>query len=198
MFRKYFKTLYKDITAKIIINGYFSDSISIQRGVKQGDALSCAIFILCIDPLLRNLNNNSEITPVKFICPLKNKPVKAHKACGFADDVSVICIDDGISLKQIFREYQRLTDKSGLTLNADKTEILTLHPDTLIKTFPIEYNKQTLNITSVLKLKICGIYFCKDLNEEYEHNVNQKINKLVGNLKIWSSRKLTFKVNHLS
>jgi hypothetical protein len=193
MFRKYFKTIYRDISAKILVNGYFTESINITRGVKQGDALSCAIFILCIDPLLRNINNNSKIIPVKIPNLTNNiKFEKAHKASGFADDVSVICVDDGISLKQIFREYQRLTDKSGLTLNAEKTEILTLHPNILTKVFPIEYDKQTLTITSVLSLKICGIYFCKDLNEEYEMNVNKKINKLVGNLKIWSSRNLTF------
>jgi retron-type reverse transcriptase len=103
MFRSYFKTLYKDISAKIIINGYFSDPISIERGVKQGDALSCAIFILCIDPLLRNLNNNSKIAPVKLKCK-KDISAQVHKACGFADDVSVICMDDKVSVQQVFRE----------------------------------------------------------------------------------------------
>ena len=49
-----FKVLYKDISARILINGFQSESIKIERGVKQGDALSCAIFIICIDPLLRN------------------------------------------------------------------------------------------------------------------------------------------------
>jgi len=58
VFRHYFKTLYKDLSAKILINGYLSKKISIERGVKQGDALSCAIFILCIDPLIRNINKN--------------------------------------------------------------------------------------------------------------------------------------------
>jgi retron-type reverse transcriptase len=32
-FRNYFKILYKDITAKILINGYFSEKIDIERGV---------------------------------------------------------------------------------------------------------------------------------------------------------------------
>jgi hypothetical protein len=39
-----FKVLYKGITARILINGFLSESIHIERGVKQGDALSCAIF----------------------------------------------------------------------------------------------------------------------------------------------------------
>jgi hypothetical protein len=40
-FIQIFKTLYRNITA----NGFASESIKIDRGVKQGDALSCAIFI---------------------------------------------------------------------------------------------------------------------------------------------------------
>jgi hypothetical protein len=49
-FIQIFKTLYSNITARILINGFASESIKIERGVKQGDALSCAIFIICIDP----------------------------------------------------------------------------------------------------------------------------------------------------
>jgi hypothetical protein len=126
IFRKYFKTIYKDITARILVNGYFSDSISIERGVKQGDALSCAIFIICIDPLLRNLNGNSKIKGITLKIKLSKKSV-CHKASGFADDVSVICSNDDESISQIFQEYQRLTDKADLELNADKTEILTIN-----------------------------------------------------------------------
>jgi hypothetical protein len=60
-FLKTFKTLYKDITARILINGFTSEKIRIERGVKQDDALSCALFIICIDPLLRNINKNNQL-----------------------------------------------------------------------------------------------------------------------------------------
>ncbi len=58
------KLLYKDIKANIMINGYKSVAIKIARSVKQGDALSCALFILCIDPLIRKLENNEAIKPI--------------------------------------------------------------------------------------------------------------------------------------
>ncbi len=192
-FRFYFKTLYKDISARIIINGHFSDPISIGRGVKQGDALSCAIFILCMDPLLRNLNHNKRIKVVEI--NRKGNTEKywtSHKACGFADDVSVICTDDKVSLQQVFFEYQRLTDMSGLTLNAEKTEILCLDPVVDRKKFEVEYGKLLIEIESVPKLKICGLHFCKDLNEEYNLNVINKIDNIICKLNVWKSRHLTF------
>ncbi len=65
-FIKILKNLYRNITVRILINGFASESIRIERGVKQGDALSCALFIICIDPLLRNLNNNKRVKEVKI------------------------------------------------------------------------------------------------------------------------------------
>ncbi len=76
-------------------------------------------------------------------------------------------MDDKTSLNQIFYEYQRLTDKSGLTLNADKTEILILNPNIESKSFQVLYEKKCFNINSTSSIKICGIYFCKDVNDEY-------------------------------
>jgi hypothetical protein len=188
IFRKYFKTIYKDITARILVNGYFSDSISIERGVKQGDALSCAIFIICIDPLLRNLNGNSKIKGITLKIKLSKKSV-CHKASGFADDVSVICSNDDESISQIFQEYQRLTDKADLELNADKTEILTINSQK--KVYNIEYGGKIFRVNSVKSLKICGIYTCLDLEEEYKLNVKDKITKFKNKLKLWKSRRLT-------
>ncbi len=45
-FKSYFKVLYNNINVRVLVNGHFSDKINIGRGVKQGDALSCSLFIL--------------------------------------------------------------------------------------------------------------------------------------------------------
>jgi hypothetical protein len=114
-FIQIFKTLYSNITARILINGFASESIKIERGVKQGDALSCAIFIICIDPLLRNLNKNKKIKEIS----IRRKNAK--------NDISVICRKSIDCIPQVFYEYEILTKRSGLELNADKTEILNLN-----------------------------------------------------------------------
>ena len=184
-FVKTFRTLYKNLTAKILINGFYSEAIKIERGVKQGDALSCAIFIICIDPVLRNINSNKNIKPVM----IKNR--RTHfKAAAYADDISVICLGTPGSINEVFKEYERLTTKSGLELNADKTEILNLIPEGPVNV-SFEYNQERFELTSVSKMKICGIYYCSDLNEEHHLNVSMKIDKLSEKLKRWSSRNLT-------
>jgi hypothetical protein len=189
-FRLYFKTLYKDISATILVNGYFSGKINIERGVKQGDALSCAIFILCIDPLLRNINKNPKIKPI-ILTTKKSKKNFFHKACGFADDISIICRDDQESINEIFLEYQRLTNKSGLTLNAEKTEILILKHNVTETKYNILYNNDITEIKNSPALKICGIYFCNNEEEEIKYNVKDKIEKLKLNLKKWNSRHIS-------
>ncbi len=190
MFREYFKIIYKDLTAKVLVNGYLSEKISIERGVKQGDALSCSIFILCIDPLIRNINKNDQIKPVQIRS--NNKTLEGyHKACGFADDISIACMNDRKSVNLIFSEYQRLTDKSGLTLNADKTEIIKLNPNSNIDSFSVQYENEEFSIKCVNSLKICGITFSNNKDEEYNRNVSDKIVKLKRNLKLWQTRHLT-------
>ena len=45
-----------------------------------------------------------------------------YKAGAFADDVDVICQNNISSIQAVFRQYEKLTRRSGLELNADKTE----------------------------------------------------------------------------
>ncbi len=89
--------------------------------------MRCAIFILCIDPLLRNLNKNKRIEEVKIRRKnAKNEEIN-FKGSAYADDISVICKKSFECIQQVFYEYERLTKRSGLELNADKTEILNLN-----------------------------------------------------------------------
>ncbi len=189
-FIKIFKTLYRNITARILINGFASESIRIERGVKQGNALSCALFIICNDPLLRNLNNNKTIKEVK-ISKKKVKNVEINfKSAAYADDISVICEKSYECIQQVFYEYERLTQRSGLELNADKTEILSLSSKEKDQ-INFRYNDKSFEISTVEKIKICGLFYCKDLDEEYQLNVSEKIKKLSYKIKLWTHRHLT-------
>ena len=117
-----FRILYKDLRSDIIINGEVVKGYKIKRGVKQGDALSCILFIMCMEPLLLNIESNAEIEPidsVKLGCVLP-------KIYAYADDVNGVIKNKAESLKAVFKEYARLTKVSGLELNAEKTELMKL------------------------------------------------------------------------
>jgi hypothetical protein len=78
-----FKVLYNDISTKVIVNGFLSKSIKIGRGVKQGDALSCSLFILLMDVVIKGINQRcvSKVT-------MNNHPLK--NTIAYADDVGYL------------------------------------------------------------------------------------------------------------
>jgi exonuclease III len=181
-----FKILYSNITARILVNSFTTNPIKIERGVKQGDALSCAIFIICIDPVLRNMNNNKEIVGIKS----RGQSKSLFKAAAYADDISIICKKSGSSIQQVFNEYSRLTNLSGLELNADKTEILILNSEK-VEVIEFDYDGARYKIKTVEKMKICGLYYCTKQSDEQNLNLNEKIKKLSDKIRAWSHRHLT-------
>ncbi len=74
---------------------------NIERGVKKGVALSCFLFILCIVPLIRNLNENKKIEPVTFKSKLTHTVVK-HKASCYAVDITIVCRNNLGSVQEVF------------------------------------------------------------------------------------------------
>ena len=186
-FIKIFSLLYKDLSARVMVNGFMSEKIDIKQGVKQGDALSCALFIICIDLVLRNINANTKIEAVKIEGRKKNQ--QNYKGAAFADDISVICGANKTSVQQVFYEYDRLTEKSGLELNANKTEILKINQENTTITF--NYQNQSFKVKTVNQIKICGLIYANNKEEEYKSNVNNKIKKMEIKLKQWTHRYLT-------
>ena len=91
----------------------------------------------------------------------------------------------------IFRQYERLTRKSGLELNADKTEILSMDTN-VARIYNVNYFGLDISLTTLTEIKICGIWYCNDQDRAYKLNVTDKIMKLESNFKKWKARNLTF------
>ena len=176
-----FKTLYKDKKTYIIINGRITSGFLVKRGVKQGDSLSCILFIMCMEPLLRNIEANDRIEPIytnSLGCFLP-------KSYAYADDVNATIKDNPESMQALFDEYQRLTKKSGLELNADKTEVLRVGSIGEIA-YPVTYMDSVHLIQSCEKIKINGILFQKNAADTKRSNVNAVIEKIDRHFKNWS------------
>jgi len=58
--------------------------------------------------------------------------------------------------------------------------------------FDIKYLEQQFDIKTVKELKICGLWYCRDTDKEYNLNITEKIEKLSQKIKLWKPRNLTF------
>ena len=192
------KMLYRDIRASILVNGYKSTFIKILRSVKQGDALSCALFILCIDPLIRKIENNPEIKPVPVkVSKFSNIKIQS-KVGAFADDVGAAIKNDPQSIDGIFNTYSRFSNLSGIELNLSKTEILKLNVNSTHSDFiPTRIITNTNEFLTTESIKICGITFSNNHVEAYNNNIIDKIEKLEKQLIRWLPRGLSMEGKNL-
>ena len=181
-----FRTLYRDLKTDIIINGKITEGYMIKRGVKQGDALSCILFIVCMEPLLRNINENPEIEAIKS----DNLNCDLPKVYAYADDVNGVILDDEASLQALFREYERLTLLSGLELNAEKTEIMMLGIGNA-NNYSVNYKGARHQLPTQEEIKINGILFQRDRNLLLQRNVDAVVEKMDKQFKAWNRRSLS-------
>ena len=176
--------LHSNLQAQVQVNGYLSSPFSIKRGVKQGDALSCALFIFAIDPLIRNIEKNQNIPELSLSANCNIKTL------AYADDIAVITKNSNDSFNNIFTEYGNLTKISGLTLNEDKTEILNLSNSDNHST-EASYLNNFLTLIHKHEIIISGSCLSLDSARCYEANITNKINKLCKHLNLWKGRQLS-------
>ena len=185
-FIEVFQTLYSGLKSVVQVNGFLSQEFDVLRGVKQGDALSCGLFVLAIDPLLRNLSQNDLIEGLSV--PTSPATSVEIKVLSYADDVTVICKNR--SLQQIFEEYESFSKVSGLILNAEKTEVFNFIQSRHVLS-RITYMGQSTDLGRVDQIRICGIYLASEARAEYQKNVLDKISAMESMVLSWGRRHLS-------
>ena len=183
-----FEILYKDLRSDILLNGKAALGYRILKGVKQGDALSCILFIMCMEPLIRNIKENNVIENVVA----RGLNLTIPKVYSYADDVSIITKKSEDAIKQIFKEYELFSASSGLHLNANKTELLCFNRDKNNDfDIEVEYRGERHRIAASDRIKINGIWFLQDREEREDVNVQKRIEATEKILMSWSTRHLS-------
>jgi len=185
-----FRLLYQGLVNDVMINGQVGSSYTISNGVKQGDALSCSLFILAMEPVLRNINKNDSIQQVRS----NRLNFKWPKYVAYADDITVITNNDERSVQNIFSEYDRLTRASGLKLNADKTEKYDIYSRNInnpITRLYLRYDSQIHTLISQNRIKINGLILDRNPLEMKQENFVAMFSKMKRHFTEWSRRSLT-------
>ncbi len=86
--------------------GFLSETFNIGRSVKHGDAWSCVLFNLCIDTLLRKVDQSNLIYSIQI------NDIYIPKAVAYADDVAILT--QANCLQDILNIYQEFSLSSGL------------------------------------------------------------------------------------
>ena len=123
---KLLKSWYEGGLCQVKLDGRLSASYQVERVVKQGSVLSPALFLLVMDPLLRQLQASSV-----------GLSINNFYAGGFlhADDIRTLATSEA-SLKRQVDLVKMFADQNLLKLNVSKCEIVLLstQPST---TFPV-------------------------------------------------------------
>lgn len=83
-FNELLQCIYADAKSKITFNGIQTKSFDCQRGVRQGDPLSCILFLCVMEALSVSLEENHDIEQVQV------NGITAPKSKMFADDTALI------------------------------------------------------------------------------------------------------------
>jgi hypothetical protein len=186
-----FKLLYSNLINDTVLSGQIIGQHSVKNVVKQGDALSCTLFILAIEPLIRNIETNARIKSIKSRILGYQWP----KVLGYADDITCIIRNDSNGKQALFSEYERFSRESGLILNADKTEIYNFGSvrgrNGRANLTKVNYMGKSYEISSVGEIRVNGVILSQNKAIQKHRNCEVLIAKMDKHFMKWSKRQLT-------
>ncbi len=177
-FIHWIKTIYTNPGAKIKNNGWLSDTFEISRGIRQGCPVSALLFIIAVEVLALNLKNDNTIQGIKIVSNHGEKEVKVMQ---YADD-TVLLLNDHISINNAILNVIKFSKVSGLVLNVDKSEAISIR-----RNAPILDNR----IKWVESAKCLGIYVGHNKDFNMHMNWQKKIDGLRNVLEMWKKRDLS-------
>ena len=108
-------SLNKDANVRVLVNGFQTGQVAINKGVRQGDSLSLYLFLLAVEPLAATTNNDTRIEGLR-------KGRKRNVKCpSYADDLSLTLVSS-LSVCLAFEILERFSEVTELKLNMEKTQ----------------------------------------------------------------------------
>uniref|UniRef100_A0A3P9MGF8 Reverse transcriptase domain-containing protein n=1 Tax=Oryzias latipes TaxID=8090 RepID=A0A3P9MGF8_ORYLA len=167
--------LYNKPTARIKINGDLTETITLERGTRQGCNMSALLFALYIEPLGQWIRQRADIKGVKV-------SGKEQKLSLFADDLLLTISQPTKTLAIIMDSLKDFGTLSGYKINVNKTQVLTLNyspPQNIKDEYKWEWQADSI--------KYLGIALHKDFTKMFEVNYGPLNTKLQSDLQRWNT-----------
>ena len=108
-------SLNRDADVRVLVNGFRTGQVPINKGVRQGNPLSLYLFLLAVKPLVATINND---TRIEGLWKGRKRNVKCPS---YADDLTLTLVGSS-SVCLAFEIIQRFSEATGLKLNIEKTQ----------------------------------------------------------------------------
>ena len=180
-FVKMVKVFFTQPLACVSNNGYWSEWYTPSRATRQGCCLSPIIFDFLVEILGHKIRENLEIKGIM----IAGEEIKSGQ---FADDLWSTLEANQENLNNLLREIDNFAEFSGLTLNAEKTNILRIGS---FKDSDATFYTMKRLYWSPGPIKILGIQFITDKEEMIKLNYYDTLHKVRTILNNWAYRNLT-------
>ena len=175
------KLMYNENTAVLSINGFFTESFAVERGVKQGCSMSPILYTLFIEPLAIAIEQEDEINGL--IAPNK----RVLKILQHSDDMTIFT-PNTFSLGWALNIIEEYKDLSGAKINYDKSFIIQIN------------SENSRRLSSFRQIKVCkkyefrkilGIFYGSQPKLAKEYNWDQSYKKCKKEINMWKARELS-------
>ena len=133
-------SLNKDANVRVLVNGFRTKPVPINKGVRQGDPLSLYLFLLAVEPLVATINNDMRIEGL-------GKGRKRNVKCpSYADDLTLTLVGSP-SVCLAFEIIEKFSEATGLKLNMKKSQGMMIRSSCTDDRLPsINWQNQSIKI----------------------------------------------------
>lgn len=124
---KWVMTCVSSASLSVLLNGSPLPPVKMEKGLRQGDPLSPYLFILVSEALVCLLRKAEEVNLIKGVEIGKDKVRVKHLQ--FADDTLIFVPKDDEVITNYFRIFDVFSLLSGLSLNYNKSSIISWSPN---------------------------------------------------------------------
>ena len=118
--------------SKIKIQGETSREFQIRRGLRQGDSLSCILFNITLEKVIRNIHIDTRGTITRYFLrdsegpqPIGTLYSQPLQYLAYADDIALLGKSDK-DITKAFNELENASLLAGLEVNSQKTKYMTM------------------------------------------------------------------------